>query len=267
MGQYSYYWGTPTASLDWCETNYSVSPYVAEFWNTLSSLYISAVAMLGAYLSYKQKAETKMQIAWFLLWVVGIGSALFHATLLYANQLADELPMIYGSLVFVYVCIEHPSFSESFRKWIILLLILYGGAVTFIMLTHRDNPLLHQFAYAFLVFCLIIRSGYISYKQQPMSEREAAVFRFLYWTALLTYGAGYLSWITERKFCVDGSVIPHVQLHSVWHIFTGTGTFIWIQHAAYYRLWVQRRAADAHVRHFMGMIPYVEPRTSSKKTR
>lgn len=25
------YWGKPTATLDWCEENYAVTPYIAEF--------------------------------------------------------------------------------------------------------------------------------------------------------------------------------------------------------------------------------------------
>ncbi|GFO35894.1 alkaline ceramidase 3 [Plakobranchus ocellatus] len=31
------YWGKQTATLDWCEDNYAVSYYVAEFWNTVSN--------------------------------------------------------------------------------------------------------------------------------------------------------------------------------------------------------------------------------------
>lgn len=35
------------ATMDWCEDNYGVSPYVAEFWNMVSSLFITVCAAEG----------------------------------------------------------------------------------------------------------------------------------------------------------------------------------------------------------------------------
>ena len=32
------FWGPVTANYDWCESNYAVSQYVAEFFNSISSL-------------------------------------------------------------------------------------------------------------------------------------------------------------------------------------------------------------------------------------
>jgi dihydroceramidase len=252
-----HYWGKPTASIDWCEHNYVVTPYIAEFWNTISSLYFTAISFFGLYLAYKQKSETRLFLSYIGLGIVGIGSALFHATLLYTNQLADELPMIYGTLLFAYCVTEYPGTNKTLKVLLIPGMILYGVATTVVMLIHSDNPVLHQLAYAFLVFYLIFRSGYITYKLKPMSNIERNTFSFLYVTALVTYGAGYLSWITERKLCHDGRVLPYVQLHSMWHVFTGTGTFIWLQHTAYYRLWLQNRAQTAKVSYLLGIVPYV----------
>lgn len=33
---YRFFAAQVTASIDWCETNYAWSPFVAEFWNTVS---------------------------------------------------------------------------------------------------------------------------------------------------------------------------------------------------------------------------------------
>jgi dihydroceramidase len=40
------FWGPITANYDWCEPNYLVTPYIAEFFNALSSL---PTATAGAY--------------------------------------------------------------------------------------------------------------------------------------------------------------------------------------------------------------------------
>lgn len=41
------YWGPQTSTIEWCEENYAVSPYIAEFWNTISSLVMAYVAIAG----------------------------------------------------------------------------------------------------------------------------------------------------------------------------------------------------------------------------
>ena len=41
------YWGPATATLDWCESNYVVSYYIAEFYNTLSNAAYLIAALVG----------------------------------------------------------------------------------------------------------------------------------------------------------------------------------------------------------------------------
>jgi dihydroceramidase len=43
------YWGARTSTLDWCEENYIVSYFIAEFWNTLTNIVIIFTASLGIF--------------------------------------------------------------------------------------------------------------------------------------------------------------------------------------------------------------------------
>ena len=49
----------PPFSLDWCEANYAVSFYVAEFWNSLSSLAISIVGLVAIFICYHFQLERR----------------------------------------------------------------------------------------------------------------------------------------------------------------------------------------------------------------
>ena len=88
------YWGPVTASIDWCEANYEVTVYIAEAANTLSNILFIGLALFGAMKSHQQELPFYLTMCDIGIGVVGVGSFLFHATLLYEWQLADELPML-----------------------------------------------------------------------------------------------------------------------------------------------------------------------------
>eukprot|EP01121_Diplochlamys_sp_Union-15-3_P017872 TRINITY_DN6384_c0_g1_i6.p1 TRINITY_DN6384_c0_g1~~TRINITY_DN6384_c0_g1_i6.p1 ORF type:complete len:135 (+),score=17.20 TRINITY_DN6384_c0_g1_i6:41-406(+) len=90
------FWGNVTASIDWCEGNYEVSPYFAEFWNSVSSLAISFMGLLGVFQCLKYRLEIRFLVQNLLIILVGLGSAAYHGTLLYTLQMWDELPMVYA---------------------------------------------------------------------------------------------------------------------------------------------------------------------------
>jgi hypothetical protein len=80
------------STVDWCEANYAVTPLIAEFWNSLSgfALIISSIMFYQTNYQYKEY----FNIITFLLICTGIGTIMFHSTLLYPFQLLDELPML-----------------------------------------------------------------------------------------------------------------------------------------------------------------------------
>jgi dihydroceramidase len=59
--------------------------------------------MVGIGLCIRHGFSKRFYICFGLMGLVGFGSFAFHATLLYEMQLLDELPMIYGAAVFVFI--------------------------------------------------------------------------------------------------------------------------------------------------------------------
>merc|ERR1711988_64419 len=88
-----------TASIDWCEENYAYSPYIAEFWNWLTSL-IMAVMGISIAVFYA-RIPFRFFVGAMLLVLVGFGSAAFHGTLSYEGQAMDEIFMFYGIVAYL----------------------------------------------------------------------------------------------------------------------------------------------------------------------
>lgn len=95
-------WGPVTSTLDWCEENYIVTPYVAEIWNSLSNGVFLLWPLLGILSCYKTSAEKRFWLSYAALMIIGTGSFLFHGTLRFEMQLLDEVPMCFGTCIFVY---------------------------------------------------------------------------------------------------------------------------------------------------------------------
>ena len=67
-----------------------VTPYVAEFYNTISNIILLAVGLFGLRRCWTLDLEARFYAMSFCTLVVGFGSAAFHGTLRYHWQLMDE---------------------------------------------------------------------------------------------------------------------------------------------------------------------------------
>uniref|UniRef100_A0A3Q2Y1C8 Alkaline ceramidase n=1 Tax=Hippocampus comes TaxID=109280 RepID=A0A3Q2Y1C8_HIPCM len=218
------YWGRPTSTLDWCEENYVVSYYIAEFWNTVSNLIMILPPICGAIQTFRDGLEFCYILSFLGLAAVGVGSWCFHMTLLYEMQLLDELPMIYSTCVFVYCLYECFKQRKSISWFPVALLLLFSITVTVVSILY------HFVMYGALVACLVIRSVFIVTWVYPW-------LRPLCYTSLGVFLLGFLLWNIDNIFCdslrASRKTLPPgvgvaTQFHAWWHIFTGLGSYLHI---------------------------------------
>lgn len=217
------FWGEPTSSVDWCEANYYVSPYVAEWWNTLSSLAMVLVGCVGALRARALVGRVRgFGIAAFvLLAVVGLGSIAFHGTLRFELQMLDELPMVYLVLLIVWWLVG-ARWTWGF--------VAYGVVLTALVTVARGQVQFYVFQVGFgtLELYAIGRTWW----RQRSAEREV---RRLFARGIALYAIAVLAWFVDTSMCyqllrwatLHGAPTPH--LHAVWHILVSLGFYALLQ--------------------------------------
>jgi len=81
QGKESGYWGEVTATMDWCERNYVVTPYIAEFYNTISNLGFISLSLAGIWF-HKNRMFSFIFFSFFLFFfffVVFSGNTLYFS--------------------------------------------------------------------------------------------------------------------------------------------------------------------------------------------
>ena len=69
--------------------------------------------------------------------IVGIGSWMFHMTLLYEMQLLDELPMVWGSSYMVYVHYKIQIEPQKKTRKMAIIMLSYAVIVTAVYLLSK----------------------------------------------------------------------------------------------------------------------------------
>ena len=207
--------------------------YVAEFWNTASSLTICVHGLWGI---WKHRwAERRVQLAFATFLVVGVGSVAFHATLWRSMQLMDELPMLWGNCIFLFTLtsMEVPQGRSTAR--LALASLAYTVLATLaVLLFDGDDQGVFLVTYGSVVVWCMYRGYALDCKY------NAGGGTALYELSMVFYLLGLLAWAIDRTWCA--SVQP-LHLHAAWHVCASLGSFSTVLHWTWVRQRVLKRRA------------------------
>ncbi|KXS10296.1 alkaline phytoceramidase [Gonapodya prolifera JEL478] len=276
-------WGPVTATMDWCEENYVVHEGLAEFWNTLTSFSMVLPCAYAMMLVQRHRLGTRFLWHYAALMVVGAGSVCFHGTLLYETQLMDELPMVYATLFLVYNAFEtSEDGTPIYGAPLLGALGLYAGLFSYLYTAHVTNPVFHQTVYGATVVTLVLYT-IAQWRRDPELHEPSPDWNGKHrigtgqvqFVGYLLYLAGFMLWNVDNVYCehlrltrialvkstgyFTGNWIlnPLLQLHGLWHIFTGFGSFVLFTAQVYMQM-LKRNRRDCRLVWKMGWLPVVE---------
>lgn len=249
------YWSPQTSAANFCEVDYNVSHYIAEFINTFSNLAFiwQAIVTLPPHLRghARELAVWKWPVEAWALVFLGLGSGVFHMTLQHRTQIVDESGMyvIVGALD--YRIWSHGR-SES-GKWVLgtALSGMVLGVISWNLLGTHDGKAdnnVHLVLFVGLLTALWPRVLHMIKKQsrerkekQSTKGADEVAKRLMrhFQLGVFYFFLGFGLWLIDGRFCYGlrdtRSIIGlplgwFLELHGWWHLLTalGAGQFVWV---------------------------------------
>ncbi|KAI9498028.1 alkaline phytoceramidase family protein [Zychaea mexicana] len=206
------YWGPITSSVDWCEDNYTYSHYVAEFWNTVSSLAMIFLGLLGVALHHRSLGW-RLSGSYLLIVVVGIGSVLFHATLQFEHQMWDEVPMVWTACYLFYVLLDQHGYRGPFYA---ISITLYCALATYVTSQSKGTTQFFMFQSSF--GCVMWGCLWFVRKMYRATQNQEIVRLFHRGAQFLALALGV--WLFDKNLCFvyQKYNLYNPQLHAWWHV-------------------------------------------------
>jgi hypothetical protein len=250
------------STVDWCEKNYTVVDYIAEFWNTITGL---AIAISAIYFRSNHKTSELNNVFWYLI-LVSIGTILFHATLLYKYQLLDEMPMLLIAMEYLRIVTNLNTFEAVTNSWTKTLLSMRQFFVIVIPLTYAIGPYAQIFSFHATLKMYELTVLYMMYKvsntlnkdvysklfnsnsdgplislalemkihkKDSFIEAQDILRVYIAYRKKMSnhvvigstfYGVSMGLWLIENCFCTV-EYIETIQLHAWWHVLSSFGMY------------------------------------------
>ncbi|EME40939.1 hypothetical protein DOTSEDRAFT_74480 [Dothistroma septosporum NZE10] len=216
-----------------CEEDYAVTYYIAEFFNTLTSLAYIAYGIHGIR-RYKRQGLglfAEPNLSYWALIGVGIFSGGYHMTLKYYTQMSDELSMhlSIGTLLHqVYTFNEPPNIQRRNTA------IIVGVLVPFVIYhCVTDEFLMHVILFFIMSWMVAFRTRKLireTVKDQGHRRQLRRLVSVASWTSMAAYGI----WNIDVHFCPQVHHLKQqvgmpwavlLELHGYWHIMTAIGAY------------------------------------------
>lgn len=224
-----------TSNQVWCE--YITQPllhsqHVGEFWNTATSLLFYPLGgILSIWLAQSKGSPWPFTYAGVMLIVVGIGSAVFHATQSYGGEMLDELPMAIMGLSYMWCMADlHWSTSTPYKG------ATYATYHAIILAAWTSYLVLHNYEIFQLSFVFQVAApGFLSLACGPAETFSRA--RWKWWAFLASVLIGRISWDYERWLNKTGQCPPSAfdlrfWLHPIWHLCSTLAQIFWMDYAS-----------------------------------
>ena len=227
------YWET-TSSVDFCESNYIISKFVAEPHNAWSSLVLCFFGLIGLIYSNPMK-ELRVYLMFTIMFVIGIGSCFLHTTLDKLAQSSDELPMLWFNICATYSLFELKTERGSNKyRFASIGGYLFALIQTIIYFGYQDVYIVFLVTYSSLVAVMAVWSYLlIDHHDKVLKDQRS----FLWHQSLASYVIiGAIPWIFDMHYCFEMKpyydslpfIFKGMTLHVIWHIFAGLGTYYYI---------------------------------------
>jgi len=206
-----------SSPVDWCEENYTHSPYIAEFVNTISNVLFILLPplLMRLHQPYANKCGKGIHVVWILLIVVGTCSAYFHATLSLLGQLLDELAILW--VIMAGFSLWYPRWalprswrgSADGRRKFSYLCVLLATVSTFL-------GFIQPVANAFFLICLGAPALFLLAHQLKV-EKDKRVVNLGY-RVLVLWCMAIFCWVNDRLLCDFWFGLGFPYLHGFWHV-------------------------------------------------
>ncbi|KAH6714718.1 ceramidase [Leptodontidium sp. MPI-SDFR-AT-0119] len=228
------YWGETNAQANFCEEDYILTPYIAEFINTLTNITYLIYAFHGIRNNANRKDAVWRNLPYLGIAAVGFGSAIFHATMKNYAQWCDDLSMLVAVATVVHRVF---TFDKPLSTTVITGAAIVGTMTVF-SAWHciTDEITMHSVLFAAMIVIVGLKTrSIISMRVKDLIVAKE-VRKLATWGGVI-FISGFGIWNIDNAICSSlttwkrGLGMPWsfvLELHGWWHIFTGVGAYIFI---------------------------------------